>query len=142
MRGRSEVTTGIQLLNLMTNPDAPFIVTEFDMKELCFVTVSESARKILGYSPSEMIGHRFDEFIEPKTFDDNMEEVQKNKKLKDGTFPDLYPTVYISKENKRVVLVWLLTNTTKRFALCIGVPISINEINSILEAFKIANLTI
>jgi PAS domain S-box-containing protein len=68
-----------------------------------FIQVSPSAKTILGYEPSEMIGHSAVEFIHPDDLESARNEMRAARR---GQSKRNFETRYISKDGKAVALNW------------------------------------
>jgi PAS domain S-box-containing protein len=68
-----------------------------------FIQVSPSATTILGYEPSDMIGHSAVEFIHPDDLEHTREEMRAARR---GQSKRNFETRYINKEGKAVALNW------------------------------------
>jgi PAS domain S-box-containing protein len=68
-----------------------------------FIQVSPSARVILGYDPSEMIGHSAVEFIHPDDLESTRNEMRAARR---GQQKRNFETRYVHKDGQAVVLNW------------------------------------
>jgi len=68
-----------------------------------FIQVSPSARVILGYDPSEMIGHSAVEFIHPDDLESTRGEMRAARR---GQQKRNFETRYVHKDGQAVVLNW------------------------------------
>ena len=71
-----------------------------------FVQVSPSSMAILGYRPSEMIGHSAVEFIYPEDLDSTRNEMRSARR---GRHMRNFETRYIHKDGHAVMLTWMGT---------------------------------
>ena len=71
-----------------------------------FVQVSPSAMTILGYQPSEMIGHTAIEFIHPDDLDSTRNEMRSARR---GRQIRNFEARYIHKDGRAVTLTWMGT---------------------------------
>ncbi len=69
-----------------------------------FIQVSPSCRTILGYEPSEMIGHSAVEFIHPDDLDNTREEMRS---ARHGRHMRNFETRYLHKGGQPVTLSWM-----------------------------------
>ncbi len=69
-----------------------------------FVQVSPSSRTILGYEPSEMIGHSAVEFIHPDDLDSTREEMRTARR---GRHMRNFETRYVHRNGHAVALTWM-----------------------------------
>ena len=68
-----------------------------------FIQVSPSVTAILGYQPSDMIGHSAVEFIHPDDLEHTRREMRAARR---GQSKRNFETRYINKESKAVALNW------------------------------------
>ncbi len=68
-----------------------------------FIQVSPSVNDILGYQPSDMIGHSAVEFIHPEDLEHTRREMRAARR---GQSKRSFETRYVSKEGKTVALNW------------------------------------
>jgi len=68
-----------------------------------FVQVSPSSKSILGYEPSEMIGHSAIDFIHPDDLDIARKEMRSARR---GGLQSSFETRYVHKDGQAVVLNW------------------------------------
>lgn len=132
MPSRGAVTTGLKLLSLMSNPDCKFIVTEFDMENMVFETVSSSALKLIGFSPEEMVGKSPKDFVDQSFVVDTMKEAEE---IKNPGEPEAFINIYDSKDGKKVVMMWVSSDTTTSHAICIAIPISLKTLEDLKNVF-------
>jgi PAS domain S-box-containing protein len=71
-----------------------------------FVQVSPSSMAILGYEPSEMIGHSAVEFIHPDDLDSTRNEMRSARR---GHDMRNFDTRYVHKDGRAVMLTWMGT---------------------------------
>jgi PAS domain S-box-containing protein len=71
-----------------------------------FVQVSPSSMTILGYEPTEMIGHSAVEFIHPDDLDSTRAEMRAARR---GRLMRNFETRYIHKDGRAVALTWMGT---------------------------------
>jgi PAS domain S-box-containing protein len=71
-----------------------------------FVQVSPSSRTILGYDPSDMIGHSAIEFIHPDDLDNTREEMRSARR---GQHMRNFETRYVHRNGQAVTLTWMGT---------------------------------
>ena len=69
-----------------------------------FVQVSPSSRTILGYEPSEMIGHSAVEFIHPDDLENTREEMRSARR---GRHMRNFETRYVHRNGQAVTLTWM-----------------------------------
>ncbi len=69
-----------------------------------FVQVSPSSMAILGYQPSEMIGHSAVEFIYPDDLDSTREEMRSARR---GRLMRNFETRYVHRDGRVVMLSWM-----------------------------------
>jgi PAS domain S-box-containing protein len=69
-----------------------------------FVQVSPSSKTILGYEPTEMIGHSAADFIYPDDLDSTREEMRTARR---GQHMRNFETRYVHKEGHAVTLTWM-----------------------------------
>jgi len=68
-----------------------------------FIQVSPSVTAILGYQPSDMIGHSAVEFIHPDDLEHTRREMRAARR---GQSKRNFETRYVNKEGKAVALNW------------------------------------
>jgi PAS domain S-box-containing protein len=71
-----------------------------------FVQVSPSSMTILGYEPTDMIGHSAVEFIHPDDLDSTRAEMQAARR---GRLMRNFETRYVHKDGRAVALTWMGT---------------------------------
>lgn len=124
---------GMAAMRLFQNEEVPIILAYFDLRTIQFIAISDSVINILGYSPSEMEGVSFTNFVL------NEQEIVKSISVVNDNLMDARPVkgfrnTYRHADGKNVVPInWFADGSIDGRTFCIGFPDDPVPINSLIK---------